>query len=90
MTQGRVGNNRPGGADPFHREQFPLLVVISGPSGVGKDSVVQRMREQGDKGAVGSVDWALDWIDQSPADAHRPFFLFMNWLEPHLPYVAPA
>jgi guanylate kinase len=34
-------------ADPFHREQLPLLVVISGPSGAGKDSVVQRMKERG-------------------------------------------
>jgi guanylate kinase len=33
-------------SDPFHREQFPLLIVISGPSGVGKDSVVQRMKER--------------------------------------------
>jgi guanylate kinase len=34
-------------ADPFHRESAPLLIVISGPSGVGKDSVVQRMKERG-------------------------------------------
>ncbi len=34
-------------ANPFHREPLPLLVVISGPSGVGKDSVVQRMKERG-------------------------------------------
>jgi guanylate kinase len=33
--------------DPFHREQPALLVVISGPSGVGKDSVVQRLKERG-------------------------------------------
>jgi guanylate kinase len=33
--------------DPFHREEPPLLVVISGPSGVGKDSVVQQMKERG-------------------------------------------
>jgi guanylate kinase len=33
--------------DPFYRERPPLLIVISGPSGVGKDSVVQRMKERG-------------------------------------------
>lgn len=33
--------------DPFQLEPSPLLVVISGPSGVGKDSVVQRMKERG-------------------------------------------
>lgn len=33
--------------DPFHREQPPLLIVISGPSGVGKDTVVQEMQERG-------------------------------------------
>ena len=37
----------PATADPFDREQPPLLIVISGPSGAGKDSVVQRMRERG-------------------------------------------
>jgi guanylate kinase len=30
----------------FGREPLPLLVVISGPSGAGKDSVVQRMKER--------------------------------------------
>ena len=29
------------------RKPNPLLIVISGPSGVGKDSVVQRMQERG-------------------------------------------
>ena len=33
---------------PFElRKPDPLLIVISGPSGVGKDSVVQRMQERG-------------------------------------------
>jgi len=29
------------------RQTHPLLIVISGPSGVGKDSIVQRMKERG-------------------------------------------
>jgi guanylate kinase len=33
--------------DPlYHPHRQPLLVVISGPSGVGKDSVLQRMKER--------------------------------------------
>ncbi len=39
--------NRSIAADPFRREPPPLLIVISGPSGVGKDSVVLRMKERG-------------------------------------------
>ena len=31
----------------YDRKKVPLLIVISGPSGVGKDSVVKRMRERG-------------------------------------------
>jgi guanylate kinase len=34
-------------SDPYHRESYPLLVVISGPSGVGKDAVRKRMQERG-------------------------------------------
>jgi len=31
----------------YKTQKQPLLIVISGPSGVGKDSVVKRMRERG-------------------------------------------
>ncbi len=30
----------------YHHHRRPLLVVISGPSGVGKDTVIQRMKER--------------------------------------------
>ncbi|MDF1512551.1 MAG: guanylate kinase [Anaerolineae bacterium] len=33
--------------DPYEPNAGPLLVIISGPSGVGKDSVVQRMQKRG-------------------------------------------
>jgi guanylate kinase len=33
--------------DLIERQRHPLLVVISGPSGVGKDTVLQRMKERG-------------------------------------------
>ena len=33
--------------DPYQREANPLLVVISGPSGVGKDMTIQRLKEMG-------------------------------------------
>jgi guanylate kinase len=34
--------------DPYTREILPLLIVISGPSGVGKDTVAQLMMESQD------------------------------------------
>ncbi len=33
--------------DPYHPVPNPLLIVISGPSGVGKDVVLKRMKERG-------------------------------------------
>jgi len=33
--------------DLYNFEPHPLLIVISGPSGVGKDSLIQRLKERG-------------------------------------------
>jgi guanylate kinase len=35
--------------DPYNFAHQPLLIVISGPAGVGKDSLIQRMEERGYK-----------------------------------------
>lgn len=32
--------------NPYHREDHPLLIVISGPSGVGKDTIARKLIEQ--------------------------------------------
>ena len=37
----------PSTTSPYERETVPLLLIISGPSGVGKDAVVKRMKETG-------------------------------------------
>jgi hypothetical protein len=44
-------------------------------------------RRQNDDGARRTNDWIEDWLADR-ADA-RPFFLFVNYLEPHLEYHPP-
>lgn len=44
-------------------------------------------RKQEDDGARRTNRWIGDWLDSRSAD--RPFFLFVNYLEPHLEYRPP-
>jgi arylsulfatase A-like enzyme len=37
--------------------------------------------------ANGTTDDALSWLDRNPS---RPFFLFVHYFDPHLPYAPPA
>ncbi|MFH1844647.1 MAG: sulfatase [bacterium] len=45
-------------------------------------------RPDGDQGGRESVGRLTRWLEQAEDD--RPFFLFVNFLEPHLPYDPPA
>jgi arylsulfatase A-like enzyme len=45
------------------------------------------MRGHGDMLARDAVDWARAWLDRR--DRSRPFFLFVNLLEAHYPYLTP-
>jgi arylsulfatase A-like enzyme len=45
------------------------------------------VRERGDEGAERATDWIGNWL--SDRDADDPFFLFANYLEPHLEYRPP-
>jgi guanylate kinase len=42
-----IRTSNPPERNPYHFESNPLLVVISGPSGAGKDATVKRMEERG-------------------------------------------
>jgi arylsulfatase A-like enzyme len=47
----------------------------------------QFLRNRGDDGAKRTNEWIADWLDGR--DESRPFFLFINYLEPHLKYRPP-
>ncbi len=45
------------------------------------------IRPQGDDGADRATTWATEWLEDREDD--RPFFLFCNYLEPHVEYDPP-
>ncbi|KAB7517978.1 sulfatase [Halosegnis rubeus] len=45
------------------------------------------LRKQHDKGAIQTNDWIESWLSDRNDD---PFFLFVNYLEPHLEYRPPS
>lgn len=47
----------------------------------------QFLRKQHDDGAKQTNEWITDWLDSRSNS--RPFFLFINYLEPHLEYRPP-
>jgi len=65
-------------SDPYHRETYPLLVVISGPSGVGKDAVRKRMQERGCP--FHFVVTATD-RPQRPGEVHGKDYFFISAAE---------
>ncbi len=64
--------------DPYHRESYPLLVVLSGPSGVGKDAVRKRMQERGCP--FHFVVTATD-RPQRPGEVHGRDYFFVSTAE---------
>ena len=47
---------------------------------------------EADMGAGATNEWLTRWLDEratNPAARDKPFFLFVNYFEPHLPYNAP-
>ena len=61
--------------DLYHFEPQPLLIVVSGPAGVGKDSLIQRMKERGYP-----VHFVVTATDRPPrpGEAHGADYFFLT------------
>jgi len=83
---GRVARTHEGRAKlhAFARELFdgnPLVNAVNAVYG-------QFFRKREDSGARRTNEWVREWL--ADRDDDRPFFLFVNYLEPHLEYRPPA
>lgn len=50
---------------------------------------IKQIMTTGDKGAEKTVRQTLAWIDRPAGEEVKPFFVFLNLMEPHEPYVPP-
>ena len=60
--------------NPYNFEPQPLLIVISGPAGVGKDSLIQRLKERGCK-----LHFVVTATDRAPrpGEVHGVDYFFL-------------
>ncbi|WP_253736595.1 sulfatase [Halohasta salina] len=61
------------------------LLTTGNPVSTLANVVYERLRE--DDGAARTTDWVDGWLRSREGD--RPFFLFCNYIEPHIPYDPP-
>ena len=53
------------------------------------EEVYKLANTEPDKGAAKATEMAVKWINHATND-RKPFFLFVNYIEAHLPYEPPA
>ena len=62
------------------------LLTAGNPLPTLANVIYERLR--GDDGAARTTDWVDGWLTSRESD--RPFFLFCNYIEPHIPYDPPV
>jgi arylsulfatase A-like enzyme len=82
---GRIARQEEG----FHKIKQTIRALFNGNpvSNLMNAIYGQFFRKVEDDGAARTNEWVQDWL--SNRDNSRPFFLFMNYLEPHLEYSPP-
>ncbi len=64
--------------------------LLAGNPAVTLANIVYERYLCGDDGAARTTDWIVEWLEDRKADAkRRPFFLFCNYIEPHIEYDPP-
>ena len=74
------------------RERLTALKeqLFAGNPAVTLANVAYERYLSNDDGAARTTDWVEDWLtDRRRKDERQPFFLFCNYIEPHIPYDPP-